>query len=231
MCERFDIGVACEQTLPGSSGALVPSPTTVPQRNQESLLAGYHRRASSKLFWSILAGHELAGGKGGGGVKPIRNGYIFWTNSWIAFRIHSESYSRSNGTLTVVRMMKHYIFYFLSVIKKVVLIISLRIICFLQQGAYWHDLHIKVRRSENKDCIQINNLKSTVNYQKKATTINCMINVWQTLPWEGGGRNKLATERPSVGFQVCFKTSYRTSLSFFAFTFEQDNFYALIAWE
>lgn len=167
-----------------------------------------------------------------GGVKPIRNGYIFWTNSWIAFRIHSEPSSTSNGTSTVIRMMKHYIFYFLSVIKKVVLIISLRIIRFLQQGAYWHDLHIKVRRSEKKDCIQINNLKSTANYQKKKTkTINCMINVWRTLPWEGEGRNKLAIESPSVGFQVCFKTSYRISLSFFAFTFEQDNFYALIAWE
>ena len=168
-------------------------------------------------------------GWGGGGVKPIRNGYIFWTNSWIAFRIHSEPSSRSNGTSTVIRMMNH--FYFLSVIKKVVLIISLRIIRFLQQGAYWHDLHIKVRRSENKDCIQINNLISTVNYQKKTKTINCMINVWQTLPWEGGERNKLEIESPSVGFQVCFKTSYRTSLSFFAFTFEQDNFYALIACE
>ena len=66
MWERFDIGVACEQTLPGSSGALVLCPTTVPQRTQESLLAGYHRQASSKLFWSILAGHELAGGGGGG---------------------------------------------------------------------------------------------------------------------------------------------------------------------
>ena len=66
MWERFDIAVACEQTLPGSSGALVLCPTTVPQRPQESLLAGYHRRASSKLFWSILAGHELAGGGGGG---------------------------------------------------------------------------------------------------------------------------------------------------------------------
>ena len=172
MWERFDIGVACEQTLPGSSGALVLCPTTVPQRPQESLLAGYHRRASSKLFWSILAGHELAGeGGGGGGVKPKRNGYIFWTNSWIAFRIHSEPSTRSNGTLTVIRMKKHYIFYFLSVIKKVVLIISLRIIRFLQQGAYWHDLHIKVRRSENKDCIQINNLKSTLNYQKKKQLI------------------------------------------------------------
>ena len=106
-------------------------------------------------------------GWGVGGVKPIRNGYIFWTNSWIAFRIHSEPSTRSNGTLTVIRMKKHYIFYFLSVIKKVVLIISLRIIRFLQQGAYWHDLHIKVRRSENKDCIQINNFKSTLNYQKK----------------------------------------------------------------
>ena len=166
MWERFDIGVACEQTLPGSSGALVLCPTTVPQRPQESLLAGYHRRASSKLFWSILAGHELAGG-GGGGVKPKRNGYKFWTNILIDFRIHSEHSTRSNGTLTVIRMKKHYIFYFLSVIKKVVLIISLRIIRFLQQGAYWHDLHIKVRRSENKDCIQINNLKSTLNYQKK----------------------------------------------------------------
>ena len=170
MWERFDIDVACEQTLPGSSGALVLSPTTVPRRTQESLLAGYHQRASSKLFWSTLAGHELAGG--GGGVKPIRNGYIFWTNSWIAFRIHSEPSSTSNGASTVIRMMKHYIFYFLSVIKKVVLIISLRIIRFLQQGAYWHDLHIKVRRSENKDCIQINNLKSTLNYQKKKNKNN-----------------------------------------------------------
>ena len=80
MWERFDIGVACEQTLPGSCGALVLSPTTVPHGTQESLLAGCHRRASSKSFWSILAGHELAKG-GGGGVKPIINGYIFWTNS------------------------------------------------------------------------------------------------------------------------------------------------------
>ena len=162
MWERFDIGVACEQTLPGSSGALVLCPTTVPQRPQESLLAGYHRRASSNTSWSWIGW-----GGGGGGVKPKRNGYIFWPNSLIAFRIHSEPSTRSNGTLTVIRMKKHYIFYFLSVIKRVVLIISLRIIRFLQQGAYWHDLHIKVRRSENKDCIQINNLKSTLNYQKK----------------------------------------------------------------
>ena len=37
--ERFPIGVACKQTLPGGSGALVLSPTQVPQRTQESLLA------------------------------------------------------------------------------------------------------------------------------------------------------------------------------------------------
>lgn len=151
---------------------------------------------------------------GGAGGTPIRNGYIFWTNCWIAFRIHSEPSTRSNGTLTVIRMKKHYIFYFLSVIKKVVLIISLRIIRFLQQGAYWHDLHIKVRRSENKDCIQINNLKSTLNYQKKTKTINCMINVWQTLQWEGEGRNKLAIESPSVGFQVCFKQAIEQAFPF-----------------
>lgn len=164
MWERFDIGVACEQTLPGSSGALVLCPTTVPPKTPGELARGLPSACIfPKLFWSILAGHELAGG----GFKPIRNGYIFWTNSWIAFRIHSEPSTRSNGTLTVIRMKKHYIFYFLSVIKKVVLIISLRILRFLQQGAYWHDLHIKVRRSENKDCIQINNLKSTLNYRKK----------------------------------------------------------------
>ena len=40
MWDRFDIGVACEQTFPGSSGVLVLSPTPVPQRTQESMLAG-----------------------------------------------------------------------------------------------------------------------------------------------------------------------------------------------
>ena len=41
-----------------------------------------------------------------------------------------------------------------------------------------------------------------------------MINVWQTLPWEGEGRNKLAIETPSVGFQVCFKQAIEQAFPF-----------------
>lgn len=94
-------------------------------------------------------------------------------------------------------MMKRYWFYSLSVSQKAV---NLRIICFLQQGAYWHDLHIKVRRSENKDCIQINNLKSTVNYQKKTKKQlydKCLTRVGkeQTSNWVSKFASKQAIEQ------------------------------------